>query len=60
MVGMETKIEQLLLEPLVVVNLGLSKFAKSLEEQNVDVIQVDWVPPAGGDKEMMDLLDELI
>jgi hypothetical protein len=57
---METKITKLLTEPLVVVNVGLSKFAKSLEEQDVDVIQVDWMPPAGGDKEMMDLLDELL
>lgn len=56
----ETKIDKLLTEPLVVVNVGLSKFAKSLEEQGVNVIQVDWVPPAGGDKEMMDLLDELL
>jgi FdrA protein len=57
---METKIKKLLTEPLVVVNVGLSMFTKSLEEQDVDVIQVDWVPPAGGDKEMMDLLDELL
>jgi len=57
---METKIDKLLSEPLVVINVGLSKFAKSLEEQDVDVIQVDWVPPAGGDKEMMDLLEELL
>jgi hypothetical protein len=57
---METKIEQLLAQPLVIVNLGLSKFSKSLEEQGVEVIQVDWTPPAGGDKEMMDLLDELL
>jgi hypothetical protein len=59
-VDMETRIDKLLSEPLVVVNIGLSKFAKSIEEQGVDVIQVDWVPPAGGDKEMMDLLDELL
>ena len=57
---METKIDKLLSEPIVVINVGLSKFAKSLEEQDVDVIQVDWVPPAGGDKEMMDLLEELL
>jgi hypothetical protein len=59
-VGMETKIDKLLAEPVVVVNVGLSKFSKSLEEQGVEVIQVDWVPPAGGDKEMMDLLDALL
>ncbi len=57
---LEDRITKLLAEPLVVVNVGLSKFAKSLEEQGVDVIQVDWQPPAGGDKAMMDLLDELI
>lgn len=57
---METKIEQLLTQPLVIVNLGLNKFSKSLEEQGVEVIQVDWTPPAGGDKEMMDLLDKLL
>ena len=57
---METKTDTLLSEPLVIVNVGLSKFAKSLEEQDVEVIQVDWVPPAGGDKEMMDLLDKFL
>ena len=57
---LEDRITKLLAEPLVVVNVGLSKFAKSLEEQGVDVIQVDWQPPAGGDKAMMDLLGELI
>jgi hypothetical protein len=57
---MEKQIEKLLSDPLVVVNLGLSQFAKSLEDQGVEVVQVDWVPPAGGDKEMMELLDNLL
>ncbi len=57
---METEIDKLLATPLVVINLGVGKFAKSLEEQGIEVVQVDWVPPAGGDKEMMDLLDELL
>ncbi len=57
---MEPKIEKLLLEPIVVINIGLSQFAKSLEEQKVEVVQVDWKPPAGGDKEMIDLLDQLL
>lgn len=57
---MRDKIEELLTKPLVVINLGLSKFAESLEKQDVEVVQVDWVPPAGGDKEMMDLLDKLL
>jgi hypothetical protein len=57
---METKIDTLLTGPIIVINVGLSQFAKSLEEQGVEVVQVDWMPPAGGDKEMMDLLDQLL
>ncbi|MFB0537710.1 MAG: hypothetical protein ACETWR_22310 [Anaerolineae bacterium] len=57
---METKIPELLNQPIVVINLGLKKFAESLQMQDVDVVQVDWVPPAGGDKEIIDLLDELL
>jgi len=57
---MQEKIEELLREPLVVINIGLKGFADSLTEQGVDVVQVDWVPPAGGDKELMDILDKLL
>jgi hypothetical protein len=57
---METKIKTLLSEPIIVINIGLSQFAISLEAQGVEVVQVDWTPPAGGDKEMMDLLDSLL
>ena len=57
---MPAKIDELLHKPLVVICLGLKKFAESLEEQQVEVVQVDWVPPAGGDKAMADLLDQLL
>jgi DNA-binding TFAR19-related protein (PDSD5 family) len=57
---MQTKIDEMLQKPLIVINLGLKKFAESLEEQKVEVIQVDWIPPAGGDKEMMDLLEQIL
>jgi DNA-binding TFAR19-related protein (PDSD5 family) len=57
---MQTNIDKLLQKPLVVINLGLKKFAESLEEQKVEVIQVDWIPPAGGDKEMMNLLEQIL
>lgn len=57
---MTEKKDQLLTKPLVVINIGLKSFSDSLEAQRVDVIQVDWVPPAGGDKELMDILDKLI
>ncbi len=57
---MESKTDSLLSRGVRVINIGLSQFAKSLEEQGVEVVQVDWKPPAGGDKEMMDLLDNLM
>ena len=57
---MPTSIDDLLHKPITVINLGLKKFAESLEEQQVEVVQVDWVPPAGGDQEMIDLLDQLL
>lgn len=57
---MKTKIDELLHKPLLVINVGLRMFAESLEEQKVEVVQVDWIPPAGGDKAMADLLDRLL
>lgn len=57
---MKDTIWKLLNEPVVVINLGLKKFAENLEEQDVDIVQVDWNPPAGGDQEMTRLLDELL
>ncbi|HKZ55863.1 MAG TPA: hypothetical protein VJ123_10310 [Anaerolineales bacterium] len=57
---MSGRIDELLHEPLVVVNLGVKRFADNLEAQEVEVVQVDWVPPAGGDQEMMELLEQLL
>jgi hypothetical protein len=57
---MKTKIDTLLTGPIIVINIGLNQFGRSLDEQGVEVIQVDWTPPAGGDREMMDLLDQLL
>ena len=57
---MDDKTSELLQQPLVIINVGLRGFAESLEEQQAEAIQVDWVPPAGGDKEMIDLLDQLM
>jgi hypothetical protein len=58
--SMPSKIDELLINPLIVINIGLRKFAENLEVQKVEVVQVDWTPPAGGDKEMMNLLDQLL
>lgn len=42
---------------LVVINVGVSAFGDAVEKQGAQVIQVDWQPMAGGDDEMLKLLD---
>ena len=42
-----------------VISLGLDVFADSLADLGIEVVQVDWRPPAGGDPRMVDLLDRL-
>lgn len=57
---MEEKVLDVLAETLVVIAVGVRTFADSLQRQGVDVTQVDWVPPAAGDQEMIDLLEDLL
>jgi hypothetical protein len=57
---MSEVIRELFTQPLVVINLGLDGFARNLEIQGVEVIRVDWKPPAGGNQEMIDILDQLL
>ncbi len=45
---------------IVAINVGVHDFGSSLEEQGIQVIYVEWAPPAGGNQEMMDLLDQLL
>ena len=44
----------------VAVNVGVEDFVASLKSQGAEVVQVDWAPPAGGDREMIELLDKLL
>ncbi len=57
---MAEKIRELLEHGPVVINLGVEDFAESLRAQEVEVAHVDWTPPAGGDREMIELLDQLL
>jgi hypothetical protein len=57
---MDNELERFLQSPLIVIAMGLRDFAESLQEQGVEVVQVDWTPPAGGDKELADLLEKLL
>ena len=55
----EPKPQDLFLNPIRVVNVGLEAFAQELESLDVPVIHVDWRPPAGGDPRIADLLSKL-
>ena len=54
-----SKIQQRVESELVAINIGPRLFGEALEKQGVEVIQVDWRPVAGGDKEMQDILSVL-
>lgn len=49
----------LLKGPLKVVNVGLDGFAEELKTQGVEVVNVDWSPPAGGDPKLAALLSKM-
>ncbi len=57
---MDAKVSDLLAGPVVVINVGVQDFGTALEDQGVTVVYVKWSPPAGGDQEMLDLLDQLL
>jgi len=50
---------ELFTQELRVVNVGLTLFAEALQRQSVKTVSVDWRPPAGGDPELVSLLEKL-
>lgn len=53
------KLVQLFRSDLKVINIGLESFAEDLKSLNVPVIQMDWRPPAGGNKKLAAVLELL-
>jgi len=51
--------QKLIGTPVKVVNVGLEMFTNDLAQQGIDVVQVDWKPPAGGDPQLAKLLSKL-
>ena len=49
----------LLDRPVKVLNVGLEGFAKELADRDVQVVQVQWSPPAGGNAKLAELLSKL-
>lgn len=43
-----------------VINIGLKAFGESLESQSIPVTYVNFSPPASGDSELMQILDDLL
>ncbi len=43
-------------QPLAAINVGLSSFTESLNEQGAQVVDVDWRPPAGGNERLAGIL----
>jgi len=55
----KNKIADLLQSDVTVLNVGLEGFASDLRALGVDVVNVDWVPPAGGNVKLANLLSKL-
>jgi FdrA protein len=42
--------------PLRVINIGIEGFAEDLKSVGVEVVQLDWRPPTGGNARLTSLL----
>ncbi len=47
------------MRPCRVINIGLESFAEDLRREGVEVVQLDWRPPAGGNARLASLLASL-
>ncbi len=54
-----SKISDIFEKEMKVINMGLESFRSSMEHQHVKVLQVDWKPPAGGNKKLISALLKL-
>ena len=57
---MQNKLEELLHQGPIAINIGVADFAETLQTQGIQVVHVHWTPPAGGDPELVELLDQLL
>lgn len=53
------KLRELLSEKPKIVNIGLKSFAEVVEQFGCDVVQYDWMPPAGGNVKLIKILNFL-
>ena len=56
----DKNIQNHLLEgPPRVINIGLSSFADDLNKQDIEMVNLNWSPPARGNVELANLLSKL-
>lgn len=55
----EVEINKLFTKPLKVINVGLKGFYNDLKSQGIPAIHIDWRPPAGGNRRIMELLEKM-
>jgi FdrA protein len=46
--------------PVAAINIGVEDFAENLDAQDATVVHVNWTPPAGGDPEIIAILDKIL
>ena len=56
----QNAIDRLLSSPIQAINIGVKDFAENLESQEVEVVHVNWTPPAGGDPEIIAILNQIL
>ena len=56
----QNAIDRLVSSPIQAINIGVKDFAENLESQEVEVVHVNWTPPAGGDPEIIAILDQIL
>jgi FdrA protein len=50
---------EVLASPVVAINVGLETFYDSLTGQGVEAVQLEWRPPAGGNVQLMSILERM-
>lgn len=51
-----TKLKDFFGKKVKVINLGIPSFSDDLRKQGVEVVHVEWRPPAGGNRRLQTLL----
>jgi hypothetical protein len=52
-------VDKIFYTKLKVINMGIEQFGLQLKSEGQDVLLMAWKPPAGGDMELLEILDRL-